>query len=98
MRSSSVKFFVAALSISVTVLAAVPTAAARPAQKSQKTQSTRTREQAPSNDRFAAVRDLINRTLRRLGLNGGITIPTPIPADPNEPIDPNLPLSPVDPE
>ncbi|HEX6098739.1 MAG TPA: hypothetical protein VF432_20655 [Thermoanaerobaculia bacterium] len=83
MRSSSVKSIVAVLSISVTVLAAVPTANARPAQGASKTQTTRTREEAPSNDRFAAVRELINRTLRRLGLQGGITIPVPRPTDPN---------------
>jgi hypothetical protein len=91
MRSTSVKTIVAALSITVTVLVAVPTATARPTQKAQKPQTTRTREEAPSTDRFAVVRDLINRTLRRLGLNGGITIPTPSPVDPDEqqdPIDP----------
>lgn len=88
MRSSSIKSIVAVLLISVSVLAATPAAAARQTQKSQ---GTRTREVAPSTDRFAGVRDLINRTLRRLGLNGGISIPTPrndenvLPTPPNGP-------------
>ncbi|HEX6098738.1 MAG TPA: hypothetical protein VF432_20650 [Thermoanaerobaculia bacterium] len=76
MRASTIKSLIAALSISLTVLAAVP-ADARPAQGAQKTQTTRTREEAPSNDRFAAVRELVRRTLRRIGLQGGITIPVP---------------------
>ncbi len=99
MRSSSIKTIVAVLLISATVLAATP-AAARQTQQSQKSQNTRTREVAPSTDRFAGVRDLINRTLRRLGLNGGISIPTPKndeesllngPNGPNGPSDPNAP-------
>lgn len=100
MRSSSIKSIVTVLLISVTVLAATPAAAARQAQKSQKSQGTRTRETASSTDRFAGVRDLINRTLRRLGLNGGITIPTPrqdeetlIPSVPNEPSLPGDPAA-----
>lgn len=74
MRTSSIKAIVAALSISVTVLAAVPSADARPAQ-GRKSQSTRA--EAPANDRLAAVRELITRTLRRFGVHTGATIPIP---------------------
>lgn len=95
MRYSSIKSVVAVCLISVTVLAATPAAAARQTRKSQKSSPARTREVAPSTDRFAGVRDLINRTLRRLGLNGGITIPTPRQdedaAIPSVPDDPSLP-------
>jgi hypothetical protein len=97
MRSSSIKSIVAAVLISVTVLAAAPVAAARQTEKSQKSQSTRTREAAPSTDRFAGVRDLINRTLRRLGLNGGISIPTPRNDEDTLPTLPNGPNGPSDP-
>jgi hypothetical protein len=82
MRASSIKTIIAALSISVTVLAAVP-ADARPAQGAQKTQTTRSREEAPSNDRFAAAREWLQRALRRIGVQGGITIPVPKDDDMN---------------
>ena len=98
MRSSSIKSIVAVLSISVTVLAAVPTATARPAQKSQKSQSTRTREVAPSTDRFTSMRDLINRTLRRLDLNGRIGIPVPRDEEPLDGTQPSQPAAPSEPE
>lgn len=77
MRSSSIKSIVAAVSISITVLAAVPVATAGTAQRQQKNQTTRTRETAPSTDRFATFRELVNRTLRRIGVQTGISIPTP---------------------
>ena len=76
MRHSSVKTIVAALTISATVLAAVPAVAAGRA--NQRAQNTRTQEQSPSNDRFAAIRQYIQRAIRRLVTNGdGPSIPIP---------------------
>ena len=72
MRTSSIKTIAAALSISFTMLAAAPSADARQAQKSQTT-----RAEAQANDRFAGVREVINRALRRIGINTGATIPIP---------------------
>jgi hypothetical protein len=74
MRTSSIKAIVAALSISFTVLAAVPSADARPA-KAQKSQTTRA--EAAANDRFAGLREAINSVLRRIGIQTGATIPIP---------------------
>lgn len=77
MRYPSMKSIVAALSISVTLLAAVPTASARPVQSARNPQTARTRDDRPSSDRIAAVREFINRALRRIATQGGITIPIP---------------------
>ena len=82
MRTSSIKTIITATSLTLTILAAAPLATAQPA--GQKTQTTRTREQAPTPDRFAAIRESINRALRRIGLQSGITIPVPAPAVPAE--------------
>ena len=78
MRHSSVKIIVAALTISATVLATVPAAAAVRANQSSRTQPSRTQDQSPSGDRFAAVRQFIQRAVRRLTTNGdGMTVPIP---------------------
>ena len=85
MRLSSMKSIVATLTISLTLLAAVPAAAARPSQGARNPQTTRTRDDAPAADRFAAVRQFINRTIRRITAQGGITIPVPKPIEPTNP-------------
>ena len=76
MRSSSIKTVVAAVSITATMLAAVPSADARTAQP-RKSQTTRTRDAGSSSDRIAPVRELITRALRRIGIQTGATIPIP---------------------
>ena len=82
MRHSSMKSSVAALTITVTVLAVAPAASARQA-KDQRTQAS-ARAESRDTDRFGAVRQFIQRTLRRIGINSGITIPVPAPSNPNE--------------
>ena len=78
MRHSSVKTIVVALTISATVLAAVPAVAAGRANQGSRSQTTRTQEQSPTNDRFGAVRQFIQRAIRRLVTNGdGATVPIP---------------------
>jgi uncharacterized protein YycO len=78
MRHSSVKTLVAALTISATVLAAVPAVAAGRANQGSRTQTTRPQDQSPVNDRFGAVRDFIQRAIRRVVTNGdGMTVPVP---------------------
>lgn len=78
MRHSSVKTIVAALTISAAVLTAVPVVAADRTNQGSRTQTTRTQEPSPINDRFAAVRQLIQRAIRRLVTNGdGMTVPIP---------------------
>lgn len=77
MRSSSIKSVFVALSIAVTLVSAVPTASAAPAQGSRKEQPTRGRDEVSQKDRFAGVRQFINRALRRIGIEGGLTVPTP---------------------
>ncbi|MGZ5465782.1 MAG: hypothetical protein ACXWLY_22920 [Thermoanaerobaculia bacterium] len=77
MRNSSMKSIIAALSISVTLLGAVPTATAGPVQNTRGSQSARSREDGPARDRFAAIRQFINRTLRRVGSHNGPSIPIP---------------------
>lgn len=76
MRSSSIKTVVAAVSITATMLAAVPSADARTAQP-RKSETARTRDAEPSSDRSAPVRELIARALRRIGIQTGATIPIP---------------------
>jgi len=86
MRHSSVKTIAAALMISATVLAAVPVAASSRGNQGPRTQTTRAQEQTgPSTDRFAAIRQFIQRTLRRLTTNGdGMAIPIPKNSTPPE--------------
>lgn len=61
MRFSSIKSVVAALSIAVMLVVAVPAADARPA-KSRETSSARSREDArKSNTVFRAIQRLLNR-------------------------------------
>ena len=84
MRYSSMKFIVA-LSIAVTMLAAVPVANAAPAQGSRTTKTSGVREDVPAADRIAAIRRYVNRAVRRLASHTGLTIPHPTPADPTNP-------------
>lgn len=78
MRHSSVKTIVAALTISATVLAAVPAVAAGRTNQGSRSQTTRTSEQTPTQDRFGAVRQFIQRAIRRLVTHGdGMTVPIP---------------------
>ncbi len=77
MRNSSMKSIIAALSISVILLGAVPTATAGPVQNTRGSQSAGSREEGPARDRLAAIRQFINRTLRRVVIHNGPTIPIP---------------------
>lgn len=85
MRHSSMKSVVAALSICVTLFFAVPTATAATAQGPRNPQTTRSRDDAPTTDRFAAVRQFIHRAIRRIGAQSGISVPIPKAAPPVEP-------------
>lgn len=77
MRNSSMKSIIAAVSISVTLLGVVPTATAGPVQNARASQSARSREDGPARDRFAAIRQFINRALRRVVAHNGPSIPIP---------------------
>lgn len=81
MRNSSMKSVVAALSITVTLLAAAPAAAAHRVQgASPRNPQTAARDAGRNEDRLAVVRQFINRAVRRVASNSGLVIPTPPPA------------------
>ncbi len=77
MRISSMKSVVATLSIAATLLVAAPIATARTTQSTRAAQAARYRDDSPISDRIAAIRQFINRTLRRIGINNGPSIPIP---------------------
>ena len=79
MRYSSIKSIVAALSITVTLLAVAPAATAARVQGTRN-QQTSARDADRETDRLAVVRQLFHRVVRRFTSNGGITIPVPAPS------------------
>jgi len=84
MRFSSMKSVVATLTISATLLVAAPVATAASVQNAGQTKST-ARESKRDTDRFAGVREFINRAVRRITSTGGMTVPIPKPVEETNP-------------
>ena len=78
MRHSSVKSIVAALSIVVTLSAAAPTASAAAPKGAR---PSVTRDAGKEKDRTSVMKQLVQRVLRRIGINSGPQVPIPAPTN-----------------